>query len=201
MSRIEGNIVLDGGCLAHLEFDKILVGLGYEVFGVDIGERPAPFFGFYFVQRPVWNTEYKNGTPIDTILCNSLFEHLGLPCYGQPLRPDADFETAAEFHRILNPGGCLLMQVPFGKTSRIIEHKGEPFYRIYDSARLCELLKGLYTVEDVDYFIYDRNVVEDQDTRVFDSRLWVQVNENVASRIDYKEGLPPCLVYVKARKV
>jgi hypothetical protein len=80
------------------------------------------------------------------------------------------------------------MQVPFGAKERIIENKGEPFYRVYDVARLCELLKGLYTVEDTDYFI-------------FDSRKWVQVNENVASRIDYKKGLPPCLVYVKARKV
>lgn len=185
LQRLEGKDILDGGCVAHLEFDKILCRLGFQVYGVDIAPEPKPFNNFTFVQHTVWSTQLENES-VDTVIANSLLEHLGLPCYNQRTTDFADRLTLSEFHRVLRPDGVLLFQVPFGAIPKIVWNHKAPFYRVYTSAMINDMLQA-YEVEEINYFIYEW-------------AGWIKVSENIASKVVTDKGLPPCLCYIKARR-
>lgn len=186
LKRIEGQVVLDGGCLEHLEFDKILCQLGFKVYGVDIGAKPEySHDNFNFIQKHIWETDIEPNS-IDCIIANSLLEHLGLPYYNQRKVENADKLTVSEFDRILTPGGLLLIQVPFGETNHMILKGTQPFYRVYTSKSLAVLLES-FKIESQSYFIYECGG-------------WIEVNELIAGKVKVNTGLPPCLCYVKARK-
>lgn len=186
MQSVEGNEILDGGCVAHLEFDKILCNLGFRVYGVDIA--PIPNFAhanYTFIQKTIWSTQLPEKS-VDCVIANSLFEHLGLPCYNQRTTEYADKLALSEFHRVLKPRGVLLFQVPFGDSPKIIWNHKNPFYRVYTLDMVSEIVKP-FDIEDKYYVLYERGG-------------WTKVNELVASRVKVDKGLPPCLCFIKARK-
>ena len=185
LKNIKGNRVLDAGFMAHLEFTKLLVQLGFEVYGVDLQAFDSDREGFTTFKECVWETPFIDGY-IDLIVANSLLEHLGLEFYGQPKLKNAKKATMKEFNRILSPGGTLLLQVPYGKSPTLIRYKGQDFYRVLTKTRLSELLED-FQIEEKAYFAKL-------------SKGWLQISEAIADKIDQGEGFPACLVYVKAKK-
>jgi len=69
----------------------------------------------------------------------STIEHIGLNVYGQlTLDDEGDIKAMRELHRIMKPGGLLIITTPYtGQTLRISE-----FERNYSRQRLIKLIKG-----------------------------------------------------------
>jgi len=135
----------------------------------------------------VWNILALKSESVDTIVANSLLEHLGLECYDQPTYPEAEKNTINEFARILKPDGKLLLQVPYAKDTTIIYHKSEQFYRTYTQKTLSNLLSPKFRV--VSKAFYTRG-----------ERCWLEVSQVVADRIEQGSGFPVCLCYLEAIK-
>lgn len=70
-------------------------------------------------------------------------EHIGLGRYGDRIDYDGDIAACRELTRVLAPGGQLLFVVPIGATPRIVFNA----HRIYSSAQVIELFKGLVLEE------------------------------------------------------
>lgn len=62
-----------------------------------------------------------------TIVAPSLLEHVGVGFYGDEQSGDGAIEAVTEWHRVLEPGGVLLLQVPYGAHSRVISFQGRPY--------------------------------------------------------------------------
>lgn len=184
LKRIKGKTILDAGFIAHKEFSKLLARLGFEVYGIDIGEFAEEIENLSVIRRPIWDTSLEEKS-VDTIIANSLLEHLGLPCYGQDVIEEGDEAAIEEFRRILHPTGLLLLQVPFGKTEKIITNEGVPFYKVYTSEGLDKLLQAFGSRTPTFY------------TKT--KKGWIEVNKNIADKIEQGGGFPSCLVYLEVK--
>jgi len=185
LKNLQGPRVLDTGFVEHLEFTKLLVRLGFEVYGIDIKAFDSDKEGFTSFKEYVWKTPFVDGY-LDLIVANSLFEHLGLKCYGQPEFSGAQQATAEEFRRVLKPNGVLLMQVPYGMYSILVKSKGVDFYRVLTRGALFGLLKGL-EIENKTFYVRSH-------------KGWVEVSESIANKVKIGGSLPNCLAYIKAVK-
>ena len=186
LKRIKGEVIVDTGFISHQNFSKLLARLGFTVYGVDLGLFTGYYPNLYYLNNLVWNIRLADES-VDTIIANSLLEHLGLECYSQPLSPKAESDTIGEFARILKPNGKLLMQVPYAKITTIIYHKSEQFYRTYTQKTLQQVIEPLFKI--VEKTFYARG-----------ERCWIEVNREVANRIEQGSGFPVCLCYVEAVK-
>jgi len=184
LKRIEGNRVLDTGFVEHLGFTKLLVELGFEVYGVDLKGYSAR--EFKAIQCLVWETSH-HCSGFDTIVANSLLEHLGLRCYGQPEFKEAQKATIDDFYEILNPKGLLLVQVPYGRYPILVRYRNQDFYRISTSESLSVLLEG-FEIEEKVFFIKA-------------TKGWIEASESIANKVQQGGGFPSCMAYIKARKV
>lgn len=183
LKNIEGNKVADCGFMHHLEFTKSLAELGLDVTGIDILDYISPTFTT--IRTLVWNIKLVE--EFDTIIANSLLEHLGLSCYGQPSIPNADKLTMSAFHNALKVGGVLLLQVPFSAQTVMITHRGKDFYKTYTDSTLRALTEGFIVEEE--YFV------------ARSKGMWLEVSKNIACKIRARGGYPSCLAFVKARKI
>jgi len=185
LKNIKGNRVLDAGFMAHLEFTKLLVQLGFEVYGVDLQSYKTK--EFVTIEDSVWNIGAWKLSRFDTIVANSLLEHLGLEFYGQPKFEEAQKSTMKAFYDRLELGGVLLLQVPYGKYPILVRYRGQDFYRVQTRGRLLDLLESFEIQEKVFY--------------VKATKGWLEVSESVADKVQQGGGFPSCLAYVKAIKV
>ena len=134
LTDVEGLDVLDFGC-TESPVPLYLASRGARVVGVDL--RP---YGF---EHP--NLRFLNGdllqlnlpaASFDAVLSLSAVEHAGLDVYGSDIYDRGDFKVMREFHRLLRPGGRLLLTVPFGIATMTAG------MRVYDSAGLDQLTDG-----------------------------------------------------------
>lgn len=186
LKHVQGNIVIDAGATAHAGFGDLLMGMGFHVMGIDLVKPQRA--KWQYIHATVWRIPLPDRIA-DTIVAPSLLEHLGLECYGQPAKPDADYQTILEFQRLLKPGGVLLLQVPYGMNDNVIKHRGHNFYRVYTDSSLWQLLAGTQLcVEDMAYMARRAGG-------------WVAVGKSVADKVRVGGTFPPCLCLAKLRKV
>lgn len=122
-------VVLDVGCVSS-RLPIQLASLGFEVYGIDLGDYPCrhPKFHFYKVNLFEWTPPRK----FDIVIFLSTLEHLGLGVYGEKKQADENTDKKAidRVYEWMPTGGQLLVSVPFGKLEVTGKH------RIYDSTRL-----------------------------------------------------------------
>lgn len=130
---------------------RILHAAGYRVLGVDLrphrlGPPPYPRLEGDFCQVAAFLAPDSFGAAYSL----SALEHFGLRAYGEATcDPDADAAAAAAAYRLLRPGGCFYVTVPFGKY--FVFRYG--LWRIYNDAALRQRLIGRFTVVDCRYFL------------------------------------------------
>jgi SAM-dependent methyltransferase len=134
--------VLDIGCVSS-RLPIQLASLGYIVHSVDV--RPYPFrhpnFCFFQADLLHWTPPQS----YDVILLVSVIEHFGIGGYGDLQLADADFQAMQQIRTWLQPGGRLLVSVPYGAPAVTDKH------RIYDAERLGQLFAGFEWLEQA-YF-------------------------------------------------
>ena len=130
--------LLDFGCVEDL-LPMHLCALGYRVTGLDF--RPYPFRHerFDFIQSDILSWEPPEGR-FDGAISISTIEHVGLGAYGDPVAADGDKIAVAKLRRAVKPGGRLFLTVPAGRATTT------PLMRVYDAARLRELIPNAETV-------------------------------------------------------
>lgn len=79
-----------------------------------------------------------------TSLC--ALEHFGLGSYGDPYDPHADLKAVAEMHRVLRPGGHLILTtLCTGRNKSFVRFNAG---RVYSLGRLHEMLGALEVVDE-----------------------------------------------------
>jgi 2-polyprenyl-3-methyl-5-hydroxy-6-metoxy-1,4-benzoquinol methylase len=130
-----------GGTIADVGAAESLVALslamlGYEVTAVDL--RPYPFEHPHLrsVTTPIEEWDQGDET-FDAVVCLSTIEHIGLGAYGEdPKDERADITAMKRMHRLVKPGGLLVLTTRFGTAGE------DEFQRTYDRPALEELLEG-----------------------------------------------------------
>lgn len=186
LKRIKGQVIVDTGFISHQNFTKLLARLGFTTYGIDFNLFTGYYFNLHYLRNLVWNIMLPNES-VDTIIANSLLEHLGLEYYNQPVYPEAERDTVNEFARILKQNGKLLMQVPYAKNATIIYHKLEPFYRTYTNTMLKRLTEPVFKIIEQTFYARGQG-------------KWIEVNREVANHIEQGSGFPVCLCYMEAVK-
>jgi SAM-dependent methyltransferase len=177
--------VLDVGCSESLLSHELLAR-GYEVWGIDINDYLCKPAAMVFVKQDARNTGLPSNF-FDAVVCVSTIEHIGLPVYGQEnVDLDGDIKAVREFHRILKPGGYLILTTPFaGKEFRLVS--GE---RQYDLQRLQLLTQGFEIIcEDIliPYKLGKR-------------MIWSKISANLAKKL-ITDPKTPGLLCLVARKL
>jgi SAM-dependent methyltransferase len=139
----EGRI-LDVGC-CHSSLSIELASLGYEVWGVDINPYRFSHRNFRFVLGDVCAVSLPE-EHYDRIIAVSSVEHFGLEVYGGRCDAEHDRISIRRMHRLLKPGGKILVTVPFGIRNIT------PEFRVYDSPALQELMSP-FRIEEQSVFI------------------------------------------------
>jgi SAM-dependent methyltransferase len=117
-----------------------LASLGYEVTAID--PRPYP------VQHPrlrVVTAEVQRWDPHESfaaVVCISTLEHIGVGAYGQAEDADGDRAALERIFGLTEPGGLLVLTVPYGPAAL------NELERTYDRQRLQDLLEA-WTIEDL----------------------------------------------------
>lgn len=146
--------VLDVGCAGSF-FPLLLAAFGYETYGIDIRNyaitNKISIPDFKFVRENIISTGFPDSY-FDAIIVISAIEHMGLGGrYGIKEDLSADRKAVQEMHRILRPGGSLILTFPFGKAKIL-----RPYCRIYDSKTVDNLIQGL-SIDRNEYFMQDKN--------------------------------------------
>jgi SAM-dependent methyltransferase len=119
-----------------------LVGMGWEVWGIDVRPFALELAGFQSVVGDIRTTPFTDGF-FDVAYCVSTIEHVGLSGrYGVRVEdPDGDIAAALEVRRIVRAGGRFVLTIPYGIGGIV-----KPPERIYDKARLDRLTEGWKTL-------------------------------------------------------
>ena len=134
-----GATVLDIGA-SESTLSLSLASLGYEVTAIDPRPYPLEHPRLRVVVGGV--EEWDPGETFAAVLCISTLEHIGVGAYGQAkAAADADRAAIGQIHALTEPGGLLIVTVPFGRAAV------DEFERTYDRARLERVLDG-WVVED-----------------------------------------------------
>jgi len=159
-----GPRVLEVGCSFASENPEYIQGLRAlnipELHGIDVSSVDAPHFikKTADIRASGYEPEF-----FDFILCVSTLEHVGKDNtrYYQPVaelpadrqsasRPDA--AALVEMFRILNPGGKLILTVPFGK---LVDYG---WFTQYDSQGIGTLFQSIPSARiNAEYFKYTQN--------------------------------------------
>lgn len=95
----------------------------------------TPYIGPAHTMPDEWNGVF------DLVTCVSTLDHVGLDAYGNTAaNEDLLEETVAAIHRVLKPGGRLLVTVPFGRPV-ITNHPGGA-QRVFDFAQIHDMFTG-----------------------------------------------------------
>jgi SAM-dependent methyltransferase len=135
-----GARVLDIGCSGSI-FPIELASLGYQVWGLDMGEYHITHPNFNFIRGDIAHLPFPDDF-FDVVTAISTIEHIGLERYGESADEQKDGEAIKELSRTLKPGGRLLITVPFGNGS-VAHWKGVSLHRAYNWKSLSGILSGL----------------------------------------------------------
>ena len=102
------------------------------------------------------------------------------------VQEEAWIPALKEWYRLLKPGGVLIVQIPYGAKTRVIEFQGKPYYKIYTAEMIEEQFHN-YVIEDIQY-------------HSFEPHGWIEVSKSVADHIDHVKPFPPCVAKFSARK-
>ena len=130
--------LLDLGCAESTNALE-MASLGFQVVGVDLRRLPLEHSSLRMVEANLAELPFPDGS-FDVVVCLSTLEHVGLGWY-TPGDAATDDRVLAEAARVLRPGGTLLLTTPFGKPTVT------PVHRVYDQARLEELLRPFRVTE------------------------------------------------------
>ena len=131
--------VLDLGC-AESTSALEMACFGYDVVGVDLRNLPLEHPALQVMRADISRLPFDDAS-FDVVVSLSTIEHVGLDWYGSAPQKGTDFDVAVEVKRLLRPGGHFILTVPFGRPAVT------PLQRIYDRARLDELLQPFERVE------------------------------------------------------
>jgi SAM-dependent methyltransferase len=127
--------ILDIGSCESL-VPLFLASLGHRVTALDIREYSYSHPRLYSVRTNIVDW-CGDGQSYDAVVLLSTLEHIGLPCYSnEVIDLEADRKAMEVVHRVLRPGGTLILTVPFGLSNR------DDFQRTYSASDLKELLQG-----------------------------------------------------------
>ncbi len=150
--------ILDFGCGESL-VDLQLASLGYQVTGYDLNG-----YEFRHPNLEVIGGDFlKNALPADSFdlaIAISAVEHAGIESYGSfrdgrrasLFDSDADRRVMGEIRRVLKPGGCLIISLPFGRRG------ANCWMRSYDQDTFSNLIGG-FGPEAVEYYSASENYV------------------------------------------
>lgn len=172
LGSAQGEKLLDIGCTSRWNLlPATLVGLGWEVYGIDTRELKFKHPNFHFVCEDIRNTSFPSNF-FDSVCAISTIEHIGLSGrFGvNKDDPEGDVKAVKEVERIIRPTGTFLVTVPYGQ--RAIIH---PLHKIYDKAWLRELFLN-WRIKDEIYYIYN------------EEGYWEAVPEEVAAVVNNKSG-------------
>ncbi len=172
LGSTQGKKVLDIGCTSRWNLlPATLVGLGWEVYGIDTRELKFRHHNFHFVGEDIRNTSFPDNF-FDCICAISTIEHIGLSGrFGvTKADPQGDVKAIKEVQRIIRPSGTFLVTVPYGQRALI-----HPLHKVYDKVQLKELFGAWRTKQEI-YYARD------------EEGYWEIVPEEVAALIDNKTG-------------
>ena len=140
---VEGkNHALDFGCGSGM-LSIAARSLGYDVTSIDL--LPKEFVladdQIHLLQCDVM--DLPEDKLFDLIMHASVIEHVGLS--GRYMEADSvgkDVEAMRKLHRLLAPGGVMIMTLPIG-----VDKVVPPYHRIYGEERLPQLIEG-FSVEE-----------------------------------------------------
>jgi SAM-dependent methyltransferase len=119
-----------------------MLAIGYQVVGVDLGDRLAHLVTGFTHVRGDFN-QVDLDSDFDVVVACSSIEHFGLSGrYGSCEDPSADLKAAQKILHHLASGGLLFLTVPVGRD---IVHR--PWHRVYGKARLPQLIHGFEVVQ------------------------------------------------------
>ena len=180
-----GSTVIDLGCSESM-LPMFLLGMGFEVTGVDCRDYPYDMPRFHFERADILKLPYADGA-FDAATCISTVEHIGLGHYMDPLHETgADGRAMEQIRRVLKPGGRLIFSVPFGKPFQ------GSLQRVYDRPRLDAVFKG-FRIEKI---VFHRVVKKEGAINNF----WELVSESQAAEIPGSDKTE-CVCLIKASKV
>lgn len=155
--------VLDVGC-CESRLPIALASRGYPVVGFDVSSYPYPHPRLRAVRGDILHAPFDDAS-FSRILAISVIEHIGIGHYGDPLAGEGDRRAVEEIARLLQPGGCAILTVPFGKAMT------NDWMRVYDPPRLRGLISPLQA-RVVEYAVGDHG-------------LWGPADEERASQVDW----------------
>jgi SAM-dependent methyltransferase len=136
---LEGGRILDVGCCSS-SLSIELASLGYPVWGIDVRPYGLTHPNFTFVHEDICRCSLPDGS-FDRVLAISTIEHIGVGHYGDPSGQGMDVKALAAVHRLLKPGGRLLISAPFGRR------QVNAFGRVYDSEQFRDLLQAFKIIK------------------------------------------------------
>lgn len=158
--------ILDIGCCGS-QFPIALASRGFRVVGIDFNPYPYRHPGFCAVRGDAMKFPFATGC-FGAVLAVSVIEHVGVGHYGDPSAMEGDRAVAGEIARVLQPGGRVVITVPFGVAQT------DDFQRVYDPPRLRELLTPFRIVK-IEYAWSQKG-------------LWVPCSEAGAASMDWRAG-------------
>lgn len=126
--------VLDIGCFAS-PLTTIIKEIGLKVDGIDLLPSPYNYEGINYMCGDFLSMDL-NGSYDIVVLCSTI-EHVGLAGrYGSQSMEDGDIKTLEKVERLLNPGGILILTIPYG-----VEKTIKPLHRVYNkNSKLLKLV-------------------------------------------------------------
>jgi SAM-dependent methyltransferase len=119
-----------------------MLAMGYEVVGVDLGDRLASLVSGFTHVRGDFN-QIDLDSDFNVVVACSSIEHFGLSGrFGSSEDPSGDLKAMQKISRLLLPGGLLFLTIPAGRDA---VHK--PWHRVYGRERLPRLLQGFEIVQ------------------------------------------------------
>ena len=108
---------------------------GHSIVGIDILPDNREIENYEFRIGDLFDISFDE--KFDCIYAISSIEHTGLNCYEQVhIDEDGDFKIVDKMFDLLNPGGIILITVPFGRFPK------SKYWRVYDTNRLTDLIGG-----------------------------------------------------------
>lgn len=132
---------IDIGC-AESPLVPIMLALGHEVVGVDLGRVLYDLPGFTFYQGDFNHIPLQLGSFDVAVMCSAV-EHIGLSGRYDSLEdPEGDVKAMRKVSTLLRPGGVLILTIPVG-----VDGVHSPWHRVYGQKQLPILLDGYRIVK------------------------------------------------------